>query len=386
MRRRLVLLVGAIVPTAALACSSILGLHDLTLLDSGVDAAPEASPSLDAVVESAAPDAGDAAAPCAPALVPAFPPTDDTPDAGDGGVDILLALATIDLGQTAGQYNSNHPIGFDLDGICTCIDDAGSSCTGEPRVCDTAGGRDEAADEILATLSFYEPLSQSGLQQAISAGAFGLLLHIRGYNGLANDQSVSVEYFPSGGTLGAPADAGGPWSVTSASVAEGTSGNYVSNYLDLSAYVNGYVLVSHVTALPLLLVPTIDDQATPISIGLTDVLVAAPLVPADGGSWAIEGGQLEGRWPTSDILYAVRTINAGNGSLCGANGEYTTLAAQICAYADLAVTPQQDNTGASCGALSFAAGFGATPARMGGIYDPPISGVDCPDNWAPTCP
>lgn len=390
-RRRLAIAALALFPGVALACSDIWGLRDLTLLDAGTDASRDAAadgPQDDARGDVASDITPEVAPGCAHAVAPGPPSTDDTPDGGgDGGVDVVLALSTLDLGQnSASAFDPNHPLGFDLDGVCTCFDDAGGSCTGARQICDTAGGRDESANVVLAALAVDPSLSQAGLQTALSAGQFGMLLHIHGYNGLANDQSVIVEYFPSGGTLGVPPDAGGAqWTVTSASVFNGMPGAWVSNYLDDAAYVNGHVLVSHLAGFPLLVVPNLGNN-NPVTFDLADVVLTAPLVQV-GTGWTIQGGQVGARWATSAALYGLHTIQDLSGqSLCGTNATYLTLVSHICDGADIAASSAQDDAGLGCGALSVGLGFGAVPAAMGGEYDPPVQGVDCPDGWAPACP
>lgn len=390
-RRRLAIAAVALFPGVALACSDIWGFHDLTLIDAGTDASHDARPMMDggrpdARADTGAPDAMPEAAPgCVHAAPPGPPSTDDTPDAGDGGVDIVLALSTLDLGQnSASAFDPNDPLGFDLDGVCTCFQDAGGSCTGTRQICDTAGGRDESANVVLAALAVDPSLSQAGLQAGLSVGQFGMLFHIHGYNGLANDQSVIVEYFPSGGTLGGAPDAGAAWTVTSGSVFNGAPGAWVSNYLDDAAYVNGFVLVSHLAAFPLLIVPNLGND-NPITFNLADIIVAAPLVQT-GGSWSIQGGQVGARWPTSEALYGLHTIQDLNGqSLCGTDPTYLTLVSYICGGADIAASTAQDDASLACSAASFGLGFSAVPATMGGKYDPPVTGVDCPDGWAPSC-
>ena len=389
-RMRLGLAVAALFPGVVLACSDIWGFRDVTLIDAGADAPHDAPPATDAggdVVEARAPDAMPEAAPgCAQALPPGRPNTDDTPDGGDGGVDIVFAATTLDIGQNSSSaFDPNHPLGFDLDGVCTCFEDAGGSCVGTTQVCDTAGGRDESANVVLAEIAVDPYLSQAGLQASLSEGDFGLLLHVHGYNGLANDQSVIVEYFPSGGTLGASPDAGAAWTVTSGSVFNMTGGVWVSNYLDGTAYVKDFVLVSQLDSFPLLVIPKLGN-GNPITFDLSSLVVAAPLVQT-GGSWSIQGAQVGARWVTSDALYDMHTIQDLSGqSLCGSDSTYMTLVSHICDGADIAASPNLFDAGAPCSALSVGLGFDAVPASMGGKYDPPVVGIDCPDGWAPSCP
>jgi hypothetical protein len=390
-RLRLAFVAAALLPGVVVACSDVLGFHDLTLIDAGADASYDAPPAKDGgdASDGRAQDAMPEAAPgCAHAVPPGPPSTDDTPDGGGTEVDILLAMSTLDLGQNAmGNYDPNHPIGFDLDGVCTCFEDAGPSCVGPRLICDTAGGRDESANVVLGVLAGDPNLSQAGLQSSLSEGAFGLLLHIHGYNGLANDQSVIVEYFASAGTQ---KDAGtGVWTVTPETVLEpAADGGYVSSYIDSQAYVNNFVLVSQLSEVfPLVLVPNLGTIHNPITLNLSGLVLAAPLVQA-GGTWSIDGGQMGARWPTSMALYDLHTIQDPVNpslSLCGTDTTYTALVTDICGNADIAASQNAADAAAPCSALSVGLGFNAAPAQMGGSYEPTAVGVDCPDGWAPSC-
>jgi hypothetical protein len=403
VRRTGIAVVAALVlPGALLACSSIFGFQELTLLDAGAEASREAatdgqvdSSSAETAPESGGPDgppdAAEAAteAGCVHAVPPGPPATDDTPDGGDGGVDLVFAIDTLDLGQNAtGQFDPNHPLGFDLDGVCTCIDDGGPSCTGPALTCDTAGGRDEAANQMLAILGAEDGhLSQASLQTRIAGGAFGLLLHIHDYNGLANDKSVVVEYFPSPGSQGPPGNDGGTaWYVTPESVLNGSPGQWVSIYQDLQAYVTDHVLVSHLASFPLLVLPSTGGNDNPITFELGNVVAQVTMVQS-GSSWSLQNGQVGARWATSAALYSFHTLSdTGGNSLCGNNPTYQLVSSGVCAQADIASDPANDGKGLPCDALSVGLGFTASQALLGDELDPTIVPSVCPDGWAPMCP
>ena len=389
-------MLAALLPGTMLACSTIFGFQDLTLLDAGSgDAsadAPGESTVPDVMAESQA-DAVPEAAPneggCVHAVPPGLPATDDTPDAGDGGVDTVFALATLDIGQNgSGQFDPNDALGFDLDGFCTCIDDGGPSCTGSAANCDTTGGRDEGANVMLAALGHGDShLDQASLQQRIASGGSGLIVHVSGYNGLANDRSVIVEYFPSPGSVTPPStDGGTPWNVTMASVAGGGFGSWVSRYQDIQGYVNDYVLVSHLASFPLVILPNTGANDNPITFQLEDVVVQATLMQT-GGIWSMTNGQVGARWSTSDALYSLHTLTDDNGNwLCGNAILYQLAAGEICTGADIASVPSGDGRGQPCNALSVAIGFTANQAQLADAFDPPVVPSDCPEDWAPSCP
>jgi hypothetical protein len=405
--RRWLLAAAALLPGAALACSSILGFKDLTPLDAGAedangdvataDAAPDGAsdaPPADAGGETTA-DTGPEGGGCDPAVPVGAPTTDDTPDGGDGGVDIYFAAQTLDLGQsTPGQFNPNDPLGFDLDGVCTCIDDGGPSCTSASTNCDTAGGRDEGANKMLAALGAADPgLSQQSLEARIAKGDFGFVIHVYGYNGQANDENVDVEYFPSPGTEAvngdAPFDGGADpatvWDVTAGSVLDGDPGTWVSKYQDLQAYVNNRVLVSHLATFPLLVLPDTGGNANPITFQLAHLVLQATLTNT-AGSWSLQG-QVGARWSTSDALYSLHTLaDPSDNSLCGNDLLYQSVAGFLCGAADIASSPANDGQGKPCDGLSVGLGFTAASAHIGNAFDPVIVPDNCPDGWAPACP
>ncbi|HZU83412.1 MAG TPA: hypothetical protein VE987_10870, partial [Polyangiaceae bacterium] len=392
---------------AALACTSILGLEDLTLLDAAAgDATPEAQPreagddATDAEIDAA--DAGDAAPEtgCVHAVPPGPPATDDTPDGGDGGsiVDFVAALDSIDFGLDQNNvFHASDPIGFDLDGVCTCFDGGGPSCTSKNANCDGPGGRDEAANMLLSNLGILNPhLSQASLLADLRSGQFGVLVHVLGYNGLANDQSVIVDFFASPGTTrdgkGNPIppafDGNDTWLVTSNSVLTGSKPNYVSRYEDGHAYVNDHVLVARLPAgFPLLIRPDTGGNSNPITLTLSPFELAAELALGDGGRWTLQNGVVGARWATSAALYDFHTLaDPDGGSLCGSDLEYGFLANQVCGSPDIASDPADDDAGLPCSALSMGIGFSGSAAQLGDVFDPSIVGVDCPDGWAPQCP
>jgi len=204
---------------------------------------------------------------------------------------------------------------------------------------------------------------------------------------MANDQSVVVEYFPSPGSQGPPsADGGTSWNVTPESVLNGSPGQWVSIYQDLHAYVNDDVLVSHLAAFPLLVLPDTGGNDNPITFDLRDVVVAASIVPS-GGTWSLQNGQVGARWATSDALYSFHTLSDTSGdSLCGNDLTYQLVSGGICSQADIASSPANDDMGLPCDALSIGLGFTASPAQLGDELDPLIVPSTCPDNWAPMCP
>jgi hypothetical protein len=109
-------------------------------------------------------------------------------------------------------------------------------------------------------------------------------------------------------------------------------------------------------------------------------------VKSAAGGWSMQNGQVGARWPTNDALYSLHTVSEGPGqSLCGTQSTYKELAAFICAQVDIEDDPTKDSTGLPCNSLSVGLGFTATPANFADAFDASVTGVDCPDAWAPSC-
>jgi hypothetical protein len=169
-------------------------------------------------------------------------------------------------------------------------------------------------------------------------------------------------------------------------VLNGSPGQWVSIYQDLHAYVNEHVLVSHLAAFPLMVLPNTGGNDNPITFDLRDIQAQATLVQA-GSAWSLQGGQVGARWATSDALYSFHTLSDTSGnSLCGSDLTYQVVSGGICSQADIASSPANDNQGLPCDALSIGLGFTASPAQLGDELDPLVVPSTCPDNWAPMCP
>jgi hypothetical protein len=390
------LMIGISGAVAAAACSAVLGFKELTLLppDGGTDAdapivLPDAADAADAgdVVEEASPDSS-----CEHVRWPDPPLVDDGADASV----MLLALKTLDLGVTLDQ---GDPIGFDLDGVCTCP--GPESCLvpmgADPTLsCDKSGGRDTSANRLLKLIGTLDPgLSQTALQRQVTLGRFGILLHILDYNGLANDTSVYVEIYDSPGTQ--RGDAGTPlppaydgndvWLVYPDSVLTPGGNTYVGKYADHNAYVTNHVLVAHIDPAPITIRPNVGSNDNPLIFTLSDVHLTGTLTP-DGSSFRIDDGVMGARWPANEALLSFATLTdlSGN-SICGNSSIYQGVASEVCAARDIVASPSGDNMQRPCDSISMAVGFAATAARFGTPpFDPGIVPGNCPNPWMPTCP
>jgi hypothetical protein len=385
---------------SALGCNAILGIENghPKAKDAGEDVAAAgdgATPAEAAIEEAslsdaeAAASAVDAPSTCAGARAPLRPNRDDDPN---GAVmPFVLAMETF-------QFDDDGRIGFDLDGRCTtCPDALPSSCNlraaPTPLVCDgIPDGRDLTGNAMLDQLvaEGETAFSQKDLQQGLDAGAHGALLRISRYNGRADDQAVTLEFF--GETWMPPQEGGAQpllrrdgsdeWTVYQESVILLNA----SAEQDLSAYVSDYTLVAHLAKATIALRPGTGTNDNGFIMHLRDVTLTAKLEPSDGGGYRAVGGNFGGRWEGNDILKSFGALATEAGSICGSHPFYLFLRAQVCAALDIMADQANDNTNQTCNAVSFGLGFTAGPAR---IADTPLSPIvapgTCGDDWNPTC-
>ena len=363
----------------AAACVSLSGLSagvEVTgPIDSGADVAP---------AEAATPTD-----PCSHATYPPPPLKDDDPLAEVPSFAVAVREESV-----TGAIDSGAPIGFDLDGVCSCFADTSTAHAAEPSciapeggaaACDGDGGVDREIDTLLAAYSVPN-----------KGGAAGptLLMKVSRYNGRANDSEVFVGLVASPGifdptSCGQDADAGGspPYKPTwkgcdrfalePTSVFPGTTDPRAY----LAAYVSDHVLVVPPTDKPVVFV--VGDSALLASSAVVVArLVAvdaqlAPIVPApDVGTVFRMEGVAAGRVNVSEALRALARAEAvtGGGPLCGFSTFFNTVKNSfVCPGADIATSPSNDFRGAVCDALSLAAAFRADPATFGTAQPAPKS-------------
>jgi hypothetical protein len=384
--RRLAVVVGVGGLALAAACASLTGL-------SGGDGTP-ASP-LEAGAEAGPPEAAPPATdPCRHATYPPPPVKDDDPT----GQLPTLVLAVREE-SVSGAIDGGAPIGFDLDGVCSCFPDtttvhgASSSCIppeGGAPACDGDGGVDR---QISALLAAYTVPSLSGTN-----GGPTLLFKVTKYNGRANDSEVFVGIIASPGVFdrtGCPAsgDAGaGPYPPTwkgcdlfaldESSVLPSTN----EPLLYLAGYVTNHVLVVPPSAKPVLFI--VDNTSLLVSASILVARLVAldtqlqPIEPPpDVGTLFRLEGTTAGRVNTADAL---RTIARGQsmtdgGPLCGFPSFYNSVKSSfICPSADIATNPADDFKPKECDALSLAVAFSADPVLLGDARKPDKSACGDP--------
>jgi hypothetical protein len=317
---------------------------------------------------------------CAEATPPDPPTQDDPSDAGEQT--FVVALHTIDVGLSdAGTIG----LGYDLDKVYTHT--AAPACG--PESCkaavvgsthpDTPGGRDDSAGELIGTLAGFDPtqFNTTTVSQRLQNGTYSVLLQILHYNGTPNDTQVSVGLYASTGIegdAGAAWNGNDSWTIDQGFVVNGDASPILPNHLDGAAYVTNGTLVMHVN-FPISLG---SFSSGTFSIALTAGLITGKIVPA-GSGYALAGGQITGRWRISDLLQAVQAVTVGGNTLCPGSTYYSLLKTEACQYADIMTDPMQDNTMATCDALSLGIGFSADPALLGPVVSGTPKASPCGD-------
>lgn len=172
-RARALVVLGAIVLSCA--CNALFPLSDYEGVVDATEGVPDASTAKE--VEAPPPD------------LHHVPPPPSEGEGGDESFDLIVTH--FDIRKQAGK-------GFDLDGVQTCP--GAPSCTSTTTHCDGDGGIDNALAplvDVLANALAGEQLFN--LDARIRQGGSSIIISVRGYNGEANDKSVSVRLYVADG-------------------------------------------------------------------------------------------------------------------------------------------------------------------------------------------
>lgn len=356
---------GLVLASAAVLESCVLpDFYVGELPDSGVDAGKEAGPP----------------PPCG-ATYPDPPQAEDV--GGDGSY--VVAIRTVDLGE-----GSNMPPGYDLDGQCTCVQEAGATCVGTMLQCDAPNGVDNTMAKLINLVSSLAGVGSFG-SAAFSAqayeGKWGAIIKIDRYNGLSDDPSVDVAMLVSPG-FGSDPDAGAHWDgndewpITSDSL-DPDAGTPL--FQSKGAYVANHVLVA---ALPTTAL-AISGSNERITINITGGVLTGRLQQF-GNVYRIVDGVLAGRWRESDVFKALSSYRDSDGKPFCTDLPlfYKNAKGIVCSSRDILADP----TGAKslpCDSLSLGMGFTAEPAKIGPTKAPTASTPGCPPQFDPAndfCP
>jgi hypothetical protein len=384
VRARVLVLTFLGLVCSGLAAGSSCGVYDITLL-LGADAGPDAGDS------GTKPDAGI----CPHARWPERPTADD-PSTGDIQP-FYNAVSSLDFGvRTDG--GAPPPLGFDLDGFCTCQGEP-ESCHqpegGQPH-CDLEAGVDNQGLALVRQFSAFPGFfEQDYINGRVQNGYWGALIRVAKYNGKPNDTQVEVAFFPSNGTKGIEQgfptqpvyDGKDQWTIDPSAVLGGSipdGGDPAPKYVDQSAYVSNGVLVANL-GFPILVGASAGDNT--LTIDLTGAIVAAKLVPSMG-SYKVDEGMIAGRWTTTKMLTSLQVLHdpfTMGEQLCGMNGTYQLIKGKICQSADIAANVIEDGKNAPCGALSVGIAFTSSPALPSGTFPRPDAGSPCGLQWVDSC-
>jgi hypothetical protein len=362
---------AALLSTTALACEVILGIGDDHFRVADAATIPD---------------------PCIHVLPP--PP----PDASDQGANLPNLVFAIDQSTVSGVDDAGQPVGFDLDGVCTCDTRPGSAHGGAPScvsrdpdasACDGEGGVDN-----VSAINFPPSLARftdSNFLQQVGCGRETMLIQLSGYNGQPDDPAVLVAIAPSFGIFDpheggvedftAAADCGAPgnstpgpdsgypakldgtdiWSVPAASAEEGVLTERYAGYvtkgqlvvkLEANGDTGGWSVIVGGRVLP-----------------FRTTIFAAKLNKQPNGNYRLDHGIITARVPADDLLSTVGALRIQTDQYVCDSALYQPVKDLLCRSLDVAKLPSADFTGARCDAISITYQFSAGPAAIGGSVE-----------------
>ncbi len=382
-----------LVGSAAAACAGFAawqgcGIYTTSLLlpgDGGKDTG----------LDEASLDSGDG---CQHVKWPARPLMDDP---GGGNFAFWNALDSVDFGVRDG--GKSPVMGFDLDNVCTCqgTPPGPESCKlgSTAKVhCDDPGGIDNQGEQLIVAFSNYSGFfDQAFINDRIANGYYGAMIHIRAYNGLANDTQVEVSVYTSNGTVGVEKgfpsvpnhDGTDIWTLDPNSLLGGfipDGGEPIPNgAVDPNAYVSGGILVA---SLDVPLAVGAGNGEGTVTIDLNNSVVVGKLVP-DKGSFRVDNGLISGRWNARKMLTGLKALYDPldkTQHLCGTDPVYLGLKQIICKYPDVTGNLQQDGKNAPCDSISIGFMYSSSPAKIGQTFAHPDGGLPCGAQWDDNCP
>ena len=346
------------------ACQLLLGIEDR----SAVEAPTNEESSTPEPPRDAGPDTFD---PCSSDNVPAAPPEVDASSERDR--DLLFAMNRIDFGIDAGL-----PFGLNLDKHCTCPGE--SACNrpaGSLPICDEPNGVDNATKGVLATLRRFGVLDERTLNETLDSGGSRALLRLQGYNGEANDPSVTMSIY---GSLGVEGTFTGTdkdrWRVDSETV---VGGNLDAPTFRTGAWVRNSVLVAPFLDFTLRLGG--DKGQVPLTTKLSAGYLIARIDPT-----GTLDGVIAGRWDVESALDSIQSFRIldGSVSMCAGTDSFKLVQDFMCLATDVRTNNAEDGLNRPCNALSVHLGFSGRLASFGSVRQRADAGVTpCPTR--PTC-
>jgi hypothetical protein len=329
-------------------------------------------------------------APPAPVCDPMRPPDAPTTSGASGDISFTVAIRKVNLGET----DAMPRIGFDLDNACSCtIDD--HTCAKPPwvdkskRVCDNPRGVDNGTSVALqqANVIAAGAVSSAVISEGAQTGVWSLLLRVKGYSGMPDDDQVEVAAFVTTGLVEAmitPAwDGNDVWPIAETSVEAMNLDQ--PKIVDPAAYVRNGELVAHLPSLELFLRATMMQ----LPMKVNSVVVSAKIEPS-GASYALREGTMAGKWLLPDMFTSLAGLRYGvDNQICKSSPAYTVVRSIFCNSTDIYsgdVAPSPGDAAAmpQCDSVSFGMNFEADPAQLGAIVPPAPPPPDgCADGQSP---
>jgi hypothetical protein len=356
-----------------------------------------------------------------PGCLPLKPPGSDVPDDGMTVGDIYFATRSVDFGEVGLLPAANPlnnmvadgyvPIGYDLDGRCTCVENIGASgdpgCTrpafvpeGSQNVCDFQNGVDNQFAWFMAKASILlSSVSSEAYTDFAEQGYWSLIVRVSGYNGLPNDK-VQVRVYNTVGSapcmhsplMGWPPPLDPPgwdgtdcWVLTTQSFTTNPATaspitqsllDDSSQFVDVNAYVSDGVLVASLPKAGI----TLSGGDGALKVQLRGGVFTAK-ISKQGESYVLRDGRIAGAWALEDFFNSLGELRVSalgqTSSICTDLPYYQEVKQEICFLAD----SLSENVGAStpCDAVSFGLGFTAEQALFHPYLATPPSGSNTCD-------
>ncbi|CAN5429669.1 hypothetical protein BH09MYX1_BH09MYX1_39330 [soil metagenome] len=357
----------------------------------------------DLVGGTAPPDAGTGigwwSGPAGTCFSAKMPRPEDRPAPVSGGTvipPITLALRSMRIGSQNAAYAFDQlawqDLGLDLDGVCTSsptcpADSPDVSCKAtksavayDGNYCrDNTFGRLEVAAANIAEVGGKYGLNDDAFNCALCTGAYNFIIKLSGYNGLANDDTIRIDLYPSPGLeKPLPWDcsksdwrthpcftADLPWYVRDTAVATPTGGPDLPDAVlsDANAYVRDGYVVGTLPANVLFWFPTIkgrkSDVATAFPLKMTSGVITGKIKKANDGTWTLEDGTIAGRALYTDVLQGFRLIG-----FCDTDPNYGIMQTFLESNLDILCDGKNDPN-RTCDAISVGISYAATQAVAG---------------------
>jgi hypothetical protein len=314
-------------------------------------------------------DGGDAAAADAPAgCAHARAPANTAQGQNKGGtVEAWFAVYSIDYGDGDGKPDAADfaELGYDVDRTCTSY--------GEPPIClqggkaapDGKDGRDNAAGRLFFEVKSLYQILTGGIGSSadtanIQQGNESILFHLTGYDGLPDDDQVTVEWYsaapfpndkllPDGGKPVPRWDGTDEWPLR----ADGPDAGLGPLAVDPAAYVTANVLVASLPRGTKILGGSID-------LNLDGVFFTATLTRALDGL-EMKDGNLAGVWRAQQVFAGMAPFFEKNGR-CSDSQIYQDIKQLVCNALDVSSAGVPLPT-EPCDSLSFGMAFTAKPVK-----------------------